>query len=449
MNEENVLIRTEADFFKLGNMTNKSTEPGELVNEYILSIFEGKTLEEFLKGFNFTSEEKLAKAINRLVHAVALDLYLNERTNRNEPANKIAFKLADNENPATKEKFSKSKAADLWYNHFAPAIRNKNHKQMFFSQPIDPQKFKEASEKIKDIYGFTDEDIFKLQLFTMQVKESLNYPASDIRVLYLWGQKYCGKTTLGKTIVALANGQAVFKPEYASNLFHELGTTRHEKLGMPSIAIYNCVFMDEAFYKHMNNVYADWKSLVTLDGGVSRLPYGLPIKWKGRANYVLTSNEPLQTFVQDFDDRRYLSIEFKKIPRQMSEDDLMLLMSDFMRNAEYPYGMAQKDFVHYVSGFSNVEGEFSAQRDDVLNVILSNKFLQDLRSRKELQDYNLSLTGIMTIVENCESSLKTHKIGKDVYKAAMVKAFGEPSQKHGWKVVKLIEEIEKAIDTAK
>lgn len=448
MNEENVLIRTEADFFNMGDTSTKK-QPSDLVSDYMNSIADGKTFEDYLKGFDFQKQESLYNGIKKLVSAVALDLYLNEKKNQNKIINKLALKLANVEDATKKEKFLQTLSATLWVGYFAPRIRKRNHNQMFFKNPTDPILFKEASEELQDIYGFSDEDISKLQLFTMQVKCGLDYPASDIRVLYLWGGQYFGKTTLAKNIVAIANGQLVFRSEFSSHLSDELLTTKQGKLGLPKIAIYNCVLMDEAFYKNMGKTYADWKSLVTSEGGSYRLPYGQPIIWNGRANYVMTSNEPLQTFIQDFCDRRYLAIEFKNKPKQIEETDLTLLMHKFMTNADYPSGMTQKDFVHFVSGFSNVEGEFSAQRDDVLNVLLSDAFLYDLENRKQRQDYQLTLTGVMSIVDNIENSFKTHKIEKNVYKAAMIKAFGKPDDKNRWAVKKLIKDVQLAINTVK
>jgi hypothetical protein len=71
----------------------------------------------------------------------------------------------------------------------------------------------------------------------------------------------------------------------------------------------------------MGKTYADFKRFMTSSGGRSRLPFGQEFAWEGYPNYVATSNDPLRKFIKDWDDRRYLSIEFKTQPTERLEFD--------------------------------------------------------------------------------------------------------------------------------
>lgn len=438
--KKSVILR---DFFSLGTRQEEKDEPSPLVSDYIVSVGEMKTLCDYLKEFNFKSEKEIKEAISLLIQAVRLDPYLSNSKNRaGNVLNDAAFELAKMYRPDKLQKFINSNASDVWLSFHAPRIRDKKHKDMFPPNP-DREKFQEASERLMEVWNLDYEDIYRLRLFSIQLRERDSYPASDIRILYLYGNlKWSGKTTVAKKIVAIGNGDLVFRPEYETNLSNELGVARFGKLGIPAIAVYNCALIDEAFYKDMGKTYADFKALVTTTGGIYRLPYGQPIPWSGRANYVFTSNDPLQTFIKDWDDRRFLPIEFKKKPEQLDEYDLTVVLKDFITNATVPEGKTLKEFIELVASFSDVEGERSLEMKNLVGVISGSAFLAELRSK----GYELFIPTIKSIVQTIEPSYKIAKTNDDIYRAAMRKLFGEPDKNRSSWNKKHLEEVLEALE---
>ena len=103
---------------------------------------------------------------------------------------------------------------------------------------------------------------------------------------------------------------------------------------VPKIAECRCAMIDECFFADMSKVYADFKKMITERDGSARLPYGQEFQWKGLPNYISTSNEPLVAFIKDWNDRRYLSINFESEPREtMTDGEVIELVKEYCVNA--------------------------------------------------------------------------------------------------------------------
>ena len=181
-------------------------------------------------------------------------------------------------------------------------------------------------------------------------------------------------------IVSVLNGSDEWQqtdPEFTTTLANEMQIGGFK---VPKIASCHCCLMDECFYSDMGKTYHDFKRFLTSSGGSARLPYGQEFQWTGLPNYVATSNEPLQTFIKDWNDRRFLSIEFKQAPAEkMDFADIFTLWKAFVVNST-PKTDNWQEWSEAVSPYSDEEGErqtFSTEyavelrKPDFLNYLLS------------------------------------------------------------------------------
>jgi hypothetical protein len=175
---------------------------------------------------------------------------------------------------------------------------------------------------------------------------------------------------------------------------------------------------------------------VTSEGGKCRNPYGQWREWHGRANYIFTSNYPLQDFIPDFRDRRFLEVPFMNTPEQIEDAELILLWYDFVVNAEprkfgadYPESL--EAFIKSVGNKSNVDGDYTQIVDAIKAAIVSPDFLMQLETRHSNE---VSIQAVMTIVHNIEPSFKNDReIARSFYKTAIIELFGESEQgKYRW-----------------
>jgi hypothetical protein len=149
---------------------------------------------------------------------------------------------------------------------------------------------------------------------------------------------------------------------------------------VPKITECSVVMMDECFFADMGKMYADFKRFITSQNGRARLPYGQEFQWFGNPNYIATSNEPLQTFIKDWNDRRFLSIEFRQAPAEkMDFDDIFQLWRSFVVNST-PKTDNWQEWAEAVAPYSDEEGErqtFAVEyatelrKPDFLNYLLS------------------------------------------------------------------------------
>lgn len=443
MRDFNILVDDDGD----------KENPSTLAGDYSVSIRDGKTLQEYLSGFDFKSEADIAQAIKRLVYAVATDPYLSVKSNRDgNPFDAIAYNLAAYmKKPGELKNIIDSIASEVWLTIFLPKQREKRLKKMF-SMPIDRDKFDAAFLRIMQVFGFDYLCMYRIQLFVLQCKMRDNFPVSQQRVLFFHGAYLTGKSTTAMILAALLNGTLVTSEDYRLKSFKkEIAFACGNELGFPKIASYNCVTADEVFVKNgrNNEIYQNFKSVVTSKGGTSRNPYGQWVSWRGRANYILTSNYPLQDFIQDYRDRRFLEVPFKVMPEQMSETELMLLWYDFVVNAEpRKYGEVMpttlEEFIKFVGDKSNVLGDFADGVSAIKLAMTSQLFIDRLES---LNLPYCSINSIMSIVQEIEPSFKTDRdIPKTLFKTAAIELFGERDDKHRWHKTKMLEVLKELIE---
>ena len=190
-----------------------------------------------------------------------------------------------------------------------------------------------------------------------------------------------GKTTIARMLTAILIGSTNWlnSQQWSSDLAYEMQIRAY---AVPKITECSVVMMDECFFADMGKMYADFKRFITSQNGRARLPYGQEFQWFGNPNYIATSNEPLQTFIKDWNDRRYLSIELKKKPMELQFAEIFNLMANFVLSSTRTKDW--KEWADELAQVANVDGERQEFANEFENELLHNEFADEILNR----DYN-------------------------------------------------------------
>ena len=298
--------------------TNSTREkPSDLVKLYIEHESTGGTLADFLTRFDFDSREEIARAVRDLSYAIVGDKWVsNKYTQESLVRMKCLHKRFSNicTNPDKFDKYPMALSGELWHGGYSRKRIATATEQIRILPTYD--EWHSAVAKIKNVYTLSDTDIQKMRFYVCQVRAGEKFPNSLRRMLYIWGNaKMTGKTTVATMIVSILNGDRDFNniARYSTSLAYEM---QIKSFAVPKISECNTCLMDECFYADMGKTYADFKRFITSSGGTARLPFGQEFAWEGYPNYVATSNDPLKRFIKDWNDRRYLSVEFTAPPTE-------------------------------------------------------------------------------------------------------------------------------------
>lgn len=298
--------------------TNSTREqPSDLVRMYIEHEEKGGTVSTFLTRFEFESREEIGKAVRDLAFAIVGDRWVSDKyTQETVVRMKCLHKRFSNicTNPDKFDKYPMALSGELWHGGYSRKRVEQAAERLHAENTPTQAQWLQAIEEIKGTYQLTDTDIDKIRFFVCQCRAGEAFPNSLRRMLYVWGTaKMTGKTTVATMIVSILNGDADWNniAKYSTALAYEM---QIKSFAVPKISECNACLMDECFYADMGKTYADFKRFITSSGGTARLPFGQEFAWSGYPNYVATSNDPLQRFIKDWNDRRYLSVEFKSAP---------------------------------------------------------------------------------------------------------------------------------------
>ena len=317
--------------------TNSTSDrPSDLAIIFIDSSNKGKTMVEFLSRFDFDSMDEIRCAVIDLCKAICDDKWLGaKQTQMSIPSMRCLLRRFTDiySKQAQIDKYPQAIAGEMWHGDYARTKREKVVSRMF-DRPRDLARYNAAYERLVACYGLSELDEKKLHFFVCQVRAGREFPDSLRRMLYLWGRtKKTGKTTLAKALVCVLNGSEDMEEytKFATDLQTEM---QIKTFSVPKIAEARCAMMDECFFADMSKVYADFKKMITERDGSARLPYGQEFQWKGLPNYISTSNEPLVAFIKDWNDRRYLSINFESEPKEtMTDEEVIALVKEYCVNA--------------------------------------------------------------------------------------------------------------------
>lgn len=315
---------------------SSTSNPCELVSNFMLWEQDGGTLQSWLEQFEFDSREEIEKAIRLFIRTVTLDDYMRRKhlAEENPYAAAVFTRYSKIMTDANRlDKYPVTLSGEIWHGGFSRKRLEERTAALFTKQP-DAAKFKDACERLMRVYSLSEMDIKKLHFFVEQVKAGETFPNSLRRMLYIWGAEMkTGKTTSATMLVSLLNGDTNENniAHYSSTLAQEMQV---KSFAVPKISECNAVLMDECFFADMGKMYADFKRFITSSNGRARLPYGQEFEWTGQPNYVSTSNDSLRKFIKDWSDRRYLSIEFKHKPTEkMTFAQIKSLWADFVLNS--------------------------------------------------------------------------------------------------------------------
>lgn len=389
------------------------------------------TLTDYLKGFDFESRDEIKDAITQLNYNIVLERQRTERSDRKEDAILDLVKRQAEvitSQQGRLEKLATTLSGDLWHQYFAPRIREQRFASMF-GGTANTAAYEDAAWRLMQVYDLTYADIEKLRFFVEQVKARDNFPPSLRRMLYIWGRtKKTGKTTCAKMVVSTLNGSDAWQtadPDFTTTLANEMQIGGFK---VPKIASCECCMMDECFYSDMGKTYHDFKRFLTSSGGSARLPYGQEFQWTGRPNYVATSNEPLSSFIKDWGDRRFLSIEFKSSPREvLSFDDIHALWRSFIVNSTRRYDSWQQ-WSEDIARYSDEVGEKAVMSNEYEVEMRKPEFLGWLCDKPDGKsatsaDNQFTLFNVVNFFKEREGNLaQSHR--KEI-EAAFISVFGE------------------------
>lgn len=353
-----------------------SEHPSDLVELYRQHDANCGSLASFLMRYEFDDQEEIREAVITLIYAMVRDAYMGSKYHQeNDPSVRMLYKrFSDIANKADKiERYPRGIASELWGSFYSRHNLEERVAKMFSRKP-NADAFDDACNQLRSIYNFSGHDLEKISFFVEQVKAGEKFPNSLRRMLYFWGEtKKSGKTTCAKMITCILNGERNWDKvdKYSSNLANEMQIGGFK---VPRISECNCVMMDECFYADMGKTYSDFKRFLTSSNGRARLPYGQEFEWQGMPNYIATSNDSLQKFIKDWNDRRYLSIEFKERPyKKMDFADIYCLWEQFIINSTPRAGWAE--WSDSMFNYCEEKGERQEYADEFENELRQNTFV--------------------------------------------------------------------------
>lgn len=404
--------------------------PCELISQYLLHEQDGGTLVTFLQGFDFDTRKEIEIAIRNFLRCVYADPYMRRKhLDENNPIAAAMFSRCRRilEDQSKIDKYPTVTSGEIWHGGYCRKRLQERTAALFNVKP-DRQEFATVCKKIQDIYQLSGVEIEKLHFFVEQVRAGEKFPDSLRRMLYIWGaEKQTGKTTTAKMLVTLLNGDRDYNnySRYATNLSNEM---QIKAFAVPLIAECNVCLMDECFYADMGKTYADFKRFITSSGGRARLPFGQEFEWYGYPNYVATSNEPLRTFIKDWNDRRYLSVHFTAAPTvQMSFEDIQRLWMDFVLNSEKVYDW--QTWSDMIAPASNEKGERQEVADELENELRKSYMLSYFIDKPDAPtrfcaDNKVTLKTFVDLFTQTMGTVEAHKRKKEI-EAAVITVYGE------------------------
>lgn len=354
--------------------------PSDLVKAYIACEEGLGTLQDFLLQFEYDSRDDVERGVRTLCNAIVADRYLgNKMTQQAMPNLKLIYKRYTDilSRASSCDKFPMLRAAELWHGVYGRR-RLDDRVRMLLDGERDASLFGQASAEIQRVYHLTDIDMHKITYFVQQVRAGEDFPPSLRRMLYLWGErKKTGKTTVAGMLTTILNGDVFGNLSfYSTTLTNEM---QIRSFTVPIISTCNVALMDECFYADMGKTYSDFKRFITSNNGRARLPYGQEFEWQGYPNYIATSNDPLRVFIKDWNDRRYLSVQFTDNPAAMDFEDIYAIWLQFVRNI--PTVSDWKEETQRIESISEEVGERMERTEELVIELQQPVFIDDILSK--------------------------------------------------------------------
>lgn len=333
----------------------------------IIDIVEAGGLQKWAERLEVGSQMELYNKLLKAIRLTVADPIFNDRklVNTFPPfANFFYFcqKLDRNGKTATEAEA----IADVAWNGVICKRNNQRNIQQMFSVKPDPDKYKAVSEKIRQIWGFSEKEIDAFRYFVCQTRHEGHNPSLN-KSIYLWGKKKgTGKTTVGRAIITVLNGDIWGNyGTYESTLNKEMGYNDHD---LPLSALYNCVFLDETVPKDSRKSYGGVKRMLTSNSFNYNPKFRQVITIPCKRLYIFTSNDDIAEFIQDESERRFISIEIDRSPYQLTFEEIYDIWKEFAVNCE-----PESDWKEWYDSFKHVDGLEKLNIDEVKNELFLRK----------------------------------------------------------------------------
>src|SRR5690554_2040273 len=274
-------------------------KPHELPTSLIIDVVHANGLEGWAKLNTFKSLTDLRNQIIRVFKFSIVD-----PINSNKKMQELFPPIYNFCNYATKLDRNgriKSEALKIaesaWWGEIAQQQLKEKTDKLFDVEPSQ-EKYVEISKRIKSIWHFSDVEIDAFRYFVCQTRHEGHSPSLN-KNLYLWSEKkQTGKTSLARAIASVINGETSLTDsgKFESTFNKEMQINAHD---LPLAVQYNCVILDEAMPKDSSKSYGRLKSMLTSNTCFYNQKYGRIIPMKAKRFYIFTSNENINTFIQD------------------------------------------------------------------------------------------------------------------------------------------------------
>ena len=370
--------------------------------DVVVDIVHSGGLDIWAKKQRVKSQAELYNLITKAIRRTIADPVFNDRQRVNNfpPfANFFYYCQRIDRNGKTANE-AEGIASTAWYGTICRRNTSENLQKLFNVAP-DKERFKEISNKIRDIWGFTEKEIDALRYFVCQTRVENHNPSLN-KSIYFWGKmKGTGKSTVGRAIITILNGDVwANHGVYESTLNKEMGYSDHD---LPLAALYNCVFLDETVPKDSRKSYNGVKRMLTSNSFNYNPKYRQVVTIPCKRIYIFTSNDDISEFIQDESERRFVSIEISKAPKQLTFEQIYDIWKEFAINCE-----PEEDWKAWYDSFDLVKGLEALNIEEVKN---------EIRLRKDELFSTANYAGSYFTIKSLANSLFKNEPTKDQIKS--------------------------------
>lgn len=409
----------------------------QIPNPKIVDVVHASSLENWAKKGKFESLEELKAEIIKIMKSAIVDPINSDRDLQRlfPPIHNFCI-FATNTDRRGKLTAEAERIAEIaWYGELA-ALRLKEKTDKIFNVKPDPEKYKKASEKLKEVWGFSDIEIDAFRYFICQSRAKNHNPSLN-KSLYLFsGKKKTGKTTVARAIAAVLNGDERLEDaaKYESTFSRELQIGAHD---LPLAAQYNCVILDEAMPKDSRKSYGRVKSMMTSSSCTYNQKFGRIITVEAKRYYIYTSNDDISEFVQDSSERRFIQINMERVPKKISFEKIYDYWKEFAQNCE-----PEENWQEWYDSFEDVVGIERKDISGFKDELLSNGAI--LQAIKNTTNYTITLKFFSDLMIVGKPTRDERKF----LKKALEEVIGEPNG-YRWNRLEVEERLTRKIEEQK
>lgn len=394
----------------------------------VIDIQDAGGLEEYISKKIFQTEKEIFEAIMEIFRKTINEEVFYSTSKNDFPTLYNFFMYVQKLDRAGKLATEAKKIATTCWNAGMMAKVLKKKTMKIFSEKPDKNEYQKSVAEIKKIYNIDYIDIEKIRYFVCQAKSFDFNPALN-KVLYIWSaKKGTGKTTVGRAIVSILNGDSKLNDAYKSEFNIEMQMSDH---ALPKATYYNAVLLDEAIPNDTKKIYGYFKANIT-SASITFNPKHLRlIDVPIRRNYLMTSNYPSYTIIQDDDERRIFDVQMSETPNQLSFEDIYKLWKNFIVNCE-----PEENLKVWYDSFDLVIGMGTKRKEEYLSYIITENHIANQLRVQENNYVSIGFFYRELEKGKCTSEEKTH------IKNAVLE-IAEEAQPSRWRVADILNGIYK------